>query len=173
MRCRITLLLVSSCIIDSTKAQFVPPDLYDEDYNKAIGFWEDKDQIVDANGNPTDVEFYSEGGFPRAYLRDKSLVSFTVARVDTNIATTDTIYRLDMWPHGSGALDVLPFGVEQKDWHQNFYMAHCGSSGVTDVMGYSRVIYESIYDSIDWHFYSGSKGQKMAFVMRPGCDSAN
>lgn len=170
MESRGLIILVASCLLTFAQAQYIPPDLYDEDYNKAIGFWENKGQITDTVGNPTDVEFYSEGGFPRAYLRDKSLVSFTVARVDTNIATTDTIYRLDMWPHGSGAHDVSPLGVVQKDWHQNFYMAHCGSSGVTDVLGYSRVVYEDIYDDIDMHFYSGSKGQKLAFVMRPGCN---
>lgn len=167
---RSALLIAASCIVLVTNAQYVPPDLYDEDYNKAIGFWENKGQIADPLGNPTDVEFYSEGGFPRAYLRDKSLVSFTVARVDTNIATTDTIYRLDIWPHGSNAHGASPVGVVQKDWHQNFYMAHCSSTGVTDVLGYNRVVYEDIYDDIDWHFYSGSKGQKMAFVMRPGCN---
>lgn len=41
------------------------------------------------------------------------------------------------------------------------------------MLGYSRVIYEEIFPYIDWHFYSGSKGQKMAFVLRPGCDPAD
>lgn len=170
MESRGLIILVASCLLTFAQAQYIPPDLYDEDYNKAIGFWENKGQITDPLNNLTDVEYYSEGGFPRAYLRDKSLVSFTVAHVDTNIATTDTIYRLDMWPHGSGAQDVSPLGVIQKDWHQSFYMAHCGSSGVTDVLGYNRVVYEDIYDDIDMHFYSGGKGQKLAFVMRPGCN---
>jgi len=44
-------------------AQYIPPDLYDEDYNKAIGFWENKGKIVDSSGDSTDVMFYSEGAF--------------------------------------------------------------------------------------------------------------
>ena len=49
---------------------WTPPDLYDEDYNKSIGFWENLGQIVGTDGLPRpDVKFYSEGGFPRAYPR--------------------------------------------------------------------------------------------------------
>lgn len=151
-------------------SQYVPPDMYGETYMKSIGFWENKGQVIDTDGRPMeDIKFYSEGGFPRAYLRDKSRVSFTVSVVDTNETTVDTLYRLDMRPYGPRANQVAPSGWALKDWHQNFYMAHCGSTGVEDVHGYSRVIYENIFPNIDQHFYSGSKGQKMALVMRPGC----
>lgn len=120
---RLTLLGFAVLILLVCSA-WTPPDLYDEDYNKSIGFWENLGQIVGTDGLPRpDVKFYSEGGFPRAYLRDKSRASFVVALVDTNSATTDTMYRLDMRPHGVRANDVDPQAVEQKDWLQNFF---CG-----------------------------------------------
>ena len=154
--------------------QYIPPDIYDDDYNTSIGFWENLGQMITTNGTPaSDVKFYSEGGFPRAYLQDKSRVSFTMALVDTNISTVDTLYRLDMRPYGSNAADVDPQALIQKDWHQNFYMAHTGAAGAEEVNGYSRVVYEAIFPKIDMHFYSGSMGQKMAFVLKPGCDPAD
>jgi hypothetical protein len=157
-------------IAPRSAAQYVPPDFYDETYMKSIGFWENNGQIVDTDEQPRpDIRFYSEGAFPRAYLRDKSRISFVVAVVDTNPGTTDTLYRLDMRPAGRNANEVAPQGWAQKDWHQNYYMAHTGTAGAAEVAGYSRVYYEDIYPSIDLHFYSGSKGQKMAFVLRPGC----
>lgn len=163
------LLLSGSHILAQTL--YVPPDLYDEDYQKSIGFWENQGQIIDTEGDPrADIKFYSEGGFPRAYLRDKSKVSFTVAKVDSSLSTVDTLYRLDMRPYGLKAREVTPVGWAQKDWYQNFYLPHCGSSGVEDIVGYSRVIYEAIFPKIDLHFYSGSTGQRMALVMKPGCN---
>lgn len=92
-------LLLGFLVVGTVFGQYIPPDLYDEDYNKSIGFWENLGQVTTTNGTPaSDVKFYSEGGFPRAYLLDKSRVSFTMAMVDTNISTVDTLYRLDMRP---------------------------------------------------------------------------
>lgn len=167
-------LLLGFLVVGTVFGQYIPPDLYDEDYNKSIGFWENLGQVTTTNGTPaSDVKFYSEGGFPRAYLLDKSRVSFTMAMVDTNISTVDTLYRLDMRPYGTNAADVDPQALIQKDWQQNFYMAHTGATGAEGVNGYSRVIYEAIFPKIDMHFYSGSAGQKMAFVLKPGCNPAD
>jgi len=91
-----------------------------------------------------------------------------MAYTDTSSTTADTTYRLDMWPYGSPG--ASPIGIAQKDWVQNFYMAHCDTTGATAVRGFSRVIYPDIYNRIDMHFYSGSMGQKIAFVLEPGCD---
>ncbi|MBP8824795.1 MAG: hypothetical protein KBH07_14220 [Flavobacteriales bacterium] len=157
----------------SAQSVYIPPDFFQEDYKKSIGFWKDKGQVVATDGHKTkDVLYYSEGGLPRAYLRDRSQVSFVLARVDTSIATLDTLYRLDMRPYGASAQAVTPVSFAQKDWFQNYYLPWCGTSGITDVTGFCRVVYPNIFDKIDMHFYSGSAGQKMAFVMRPGCNPA-
>lgn len=60
-----------------------------------------------------------------------------------------------------------------KDWYQNFYLPQTAPTGASQVPGYSRVLYEGIYAGIDMHFYSGSAGQKMAFVMRPGSNPSD
>lgn len=155
----------------SAQSIYIPPDYFGENYKKSIGFWENNGQVITTQGKPAkDVRFYSEGGTPRAYLRDRSTVSFVMAHVDTNIATMDTLWRLDMRPYGPNAHSVSPVGFVQKDWTQNFNLPWCGVNGITDVLGYCRAVYPSIFHKIDMHFYSGSAGQKMAFVMRPGCN---
>lgn len=171
---RLAALVCASVSTVVVSGQYVPPDLYDEDYNTSIGFWENGGQVVMNDSIPVPgVAFYSEGGYPRAYLQDDSKVSFVVSQFDTASATPDTTYRLDMRPYGPNAKLVKPVGVTLREWHQNFYMAHTDTSGVEGVVGYSRVVYEEIFPDIDMHFYSGRKGQKMAFVLRPGCDPAD
>ena len=142
MRTIITLLLLTLAPIARAQTTlYVPPDLYDEDYKKSIGFWENLGQIIDTDGDKRDdILFYSEGGFPRIYAQKKSKVSFVVARVDTSVSTVDTLYRLDMRPYGATANQVSPIAVVQKDWFQNFYLPHCGSTGAEDVHGYSRLV---------------------------------
>lgn len=69
---------------------------------------------------------------------------------------------------GEGANEVDPVGVAARTYYHNFYLPHCGTNGVTAVPGYARAVYPGIYPNIDMHFYGGSRGQKMAFVIRPG-----
>lgn len=89
---------------------------------------------------------------------------------DTLLATTDTIYHLQMQPWGDNANLVDPVGAVLKTSHLNYHLPHCGADGITHVLGYSRVLYENIFPFIDLHFYSGGFGQKMAIVCRPGAD---
>lgn len=70
----------------------------------------------------------------------------------------DTLYRLDMtFKNGTDLSD--PIAIEVKDPYKNFYLPHCGSSGVTNVFAFNRVVYENVYPFIDVHFYSGISGQ--------------
>ena len=101
-------------------------------------------------------------------MRTKSRVSFTLPVVDTISTTVDTVYHIAMEPWGEGAAQVDPVGTVLKDSHLTYHLPHCGSNGITNVEGYSRVLYENIFPYVDLHFYSGGFGQKMALVCRPG-----
>lgn len=137
----------------------------------SIGFWENQGQVIGTDGTRRpDVKFYTTGSLPQAYMRGKSKVSFAIHAVDTIIATTDTTYHLVMEPSGPYAAQVDPVGTVLKDQHLNYLLPHCGTSGVTQVPGFSRVLYENIFPFIDLHFYSGGFGQKMALVCRPGAN---
>jgi hypothetical protein len=101
-------------------------------------------------------------------MRTKSRVSFTLPVVDTLISTVDTLYHIEMVPYGTEAAQVDPVGAVLKDSHLNYHLPHCGNTGIANVEGYSRVLYENIFPYVDLHFYSGGFGQKMALVCRPG-----
>ena len=154
---------------------YIPPDYYSgDDYRANIGFWQNLGQIIDSNGDPRpDVAFYSEGGFPRMYMRQESQMSFVVASTDVDTVTSDTLRRIDVTFTGETVGYSDPVVYHQKPFHQNFYLPHCGAAGTSGVLGYSRVIYENVWENTDVHYYSGSQGQKMAFVIRPGGDPAN
>ncbi|MBL0128818.1 MAG: hypothetical protein IPP83_15485 [Flavobacteriales bacterium] len=169
----ISLSLVVS-VISTTRAQYIPPDFYNEKYMPSIGFWENRGQVIDTEGNKRDdVKYYTTGSIPQAYLRTKSKVSFALHKVDTLMTTTDTIYHLQMQPWGEHAAERDPVGTVLKTSHLNYLLPHCGTNGITQVPGFSRAVYENIFPYIDLHFYSGGFGQKMAFVCRPGADPAH
>jgi hypothetical protein len=154
-----------------TSFAYIPPDFYQEKYLPSIGFWKNYGQVIGTDGLPqSTVKFYTTGSIPQVYLRDKSRVSFAMHKADTLIATTDTVYHLQMQPWGEHAADREPVGTVLKDSHLNYHLPHCGPAGITEVEGYSRVLYENIFPFIDLHFYSGGFGQKMALVCRPGAN---
>lgn len=168
-----TIALLFLVVLGSAKANppYIPPDYYHEKYLPSIGFWENRGQVIGTDGSRVeDVEYYTTGSIPQAYLRDKSKISFALHVVDTIAATVDTVYHLQMEPWGDHARSVTPQGAVLKGEHLNYLLPHCGSTGITQVQGYSRVLYEEFFPYIDLHFYSGGFGQKMAFVCRPGAD---
>lgn len=121
-------------------------------------------------GTNEEVRFYTTGAIPQGYLRTKSRISFVLHQADTLVATTDTIYHLQMQPWGDFAAEVEPVGTVLKSSTLNYLLPHCGATGITQVPGYSRAIYENIFPRVDLHFYSGGFGQKMALVCRPGAN---
>lgn len=157
------------CILYKSHAQYIPPDIYSEKYMPSIGFWKNHGQVIGTDGSLTpDVKYYTQGSVPLSYMRTKSRVSFTLPVVDTLISTVDTVYHIEMVPYGTGAAQVDPVGTVLNESHLNYHLPHCGTTGITNVEGYSRVLYENIFPYVDLHFYSGGFGQKMALVCRPG-----
>jgi len=151
--------------------QQFPPDLYGEALRNTIGFWENRGQLKSTNEQPVpEVLYYTEGALPRAYFQRKGTISFVLTKRDTMIAIPDTLYRLDMNCVGHNVADVAPTAYVVKPYQQHFYTAWTNASGVEQVAGYSRLVYENIYPGIDLHYYSGPAGQKMAFVCHPGSD---
>lgn len=156
------------CVCQASVGQqlYVPPDLYQDAPHETIGFWKELGQSRDTEGDTiTSLRYYSKGAFPKIWMHDRSRVSFTMVR--RNIAGLDTLHRMDMQPTGANAAFVDPVGVQVKGHYQNHYHAHC-PQGITYVPGYERVVYPDIWPDIDLHFYSGSAGQKLAIVCKPG-----
>jgi hypothetical protein len=175
MKNLLTLLAVSLVSYTSNaQAPYIPPDLYGDDQKISYGIWEQRGQVVGPDQAPQrDIQYYTEGAYPRAYFREKARISLVLAVEDTIIDTPDTLHRLDLSFTGAQAQNPDAISYLQKDYIQNFYMPWCGPSGVTNVHGFSRVIYQDIYPFIDMHVYSGRVAQKIAFVVRPGGNPEN
>ncbi len=160
--------------IGADEILLVLPDFFEEPANANLPFWKNKGQVADTEGGlRPDVRYYSDDGLPRVYLRDKSEFSLVMTKVDTIIATPDTSWRVDIRLVGGKAREVAPLGWIPTDDHRNYYLPWCTSNGIADVHGHERVTYEEVYPYTDLHFYSGSGGPKMTFVVRPGGDHAN
>lgn len=151
-------------------AQGLLPDFYGEACKGSIGFWENRGQIKNEQGQPVpNVSYYSQGAYPRAYFQKNSRFSL-VLQQPTGTSPNDPVmsHRLDIRPYG--AASVSPLGNIVKTHYQNFYLPWCGTNGIDHVYGYDWVEYPGVYDLIDMVFYSGSAGQKMAFYCWPGSD---
>ena len=148
-------------------AQYIPPDHFNYAYKTAIGFWPNDGQVVGTDGQlASTVRFVSDGSFPKVYLHEKSLSSF-VLRTST-LSMHDTLRRFDMLPVGSNANQSDPIATVLKNVTHRYHLPHC-PAGV-EVPGYNRIIYENMYDGIDFHYYGASAGQKLAIVCHPGSD---
>jgi hypothetical protein len=152
----------------------MPPDPYNDVLKSSYGLWENTGWVIDTQGDlRQDVQYVTEGAQPRAYIRRGGKISFVLASVDTTSSTLDTLRRLDMELVGEGALHPDAVSFLQKGYMQNFYLPHCGQDGVTNVRGYSRILYPSVYHGIDMWMYSGQRGQKLMFVIQPGAHPAD
>ncbi|HRP88842.1 MAG TPA: T9SS type A sorting domain-containing protein [Edaphocola sp.] len=67
---------------------------------------------------------------------------------------------------------VLKQYQESSD-HLNYFLPHCGANGITNVKGYARIVYEDVFDNINVHMYSNSKGPKILFEINPGGNPAD
>jgi hypothetical protein len=154
------------------QAQYVPPDYYGDPYHPGIAMVPNRGQVRSMAGGPaTRVVAYTTGTVPQVYMMKETLMRLVWRDMDTIATTVDTVYAMDVSLLNSVKKD--PIQVVQKDFHYNFYLPHCPPGGVEFVEGYSRTIYEDVYEGIDMHIYSGSLGMKMAFVIHPGADPAD
>lgn len=172
MKQLITLLVVAlslNALTVAGQAPTPPPDYYDDMMRTGFGFWENKGQVQDTDGNlREDIQYVTEGAEPRAYIRKEATISFVMARVDTSIATLDTMLRVDMQLIGEAAMLPDAMSLDQKDPIKNYYLPHCGPNGVEEVHGFNRIFYDDVYPNIDMWMYSGQRGQKLMHVVNPG-----
>lgn len=144
------------------------PDPYGEPVDKIISFWKNAGQVVDTDGNKRiDVRFVSEGTQPKMYLLEKGRVALTYGERDPDSTQISHVARIDVTPV-NGAQQITPTGLVQRSHVKHFWLEHTMPDPVLNVPGFARVSYEDVYPGIDWHWYGGSAGTKMAFVCAPG-----
>jgi hypothetical protein len=116
------------------------------------------------------VQFVTEGGFPRTFIRRDATMSFVLNTLDTTAGGTDTLRRLDMQLVGETSMLPDAISSSQRIQEKHFYLPHCGPNGITNVHSYNRIVYPGIYPNIDLWVFSGALGQKIMFVVWPGGD---
>ena len=143
---------------------YVPPSPWPDEgqgktvYRKNIG------QRMDTNGaSCPEVSFTTEGSPIVIDARTKSRVSFTLPIADDDTATVDTLYRVDMGFRDGR--ERTPLAMNQVADFNNYYR---GAASFTGVDGFQRLLYMSVWDSVDVHLSKGILGPRMAFVVRPG-----
>lgn len=167
-----TLLLNLFSLLSFSQAPYIPPDYHGDPVSSAYHYYENLGQIRDFSGNTfPDVHFYTVGAVPEVYLGDETISYVIYAEGDT-ATVPDTAYRIDMgFICGSGP-EVFCGSMsayQQTDEHLNYYTQHT-TSGIANVNGYERIIYENIWPYVDMQYYSNVWGLKNYLIVRPGGD---
>ncbi|OJV52306.1 MAG: hypothetical protein BGO31_05605 [Bacteroidetes bacterium 43-16] len=147
-------------------------------------YYENQGQVTDHLGTVRpDVLYYTERTYPSVYLMKDKVAFWDMVQGDTSVAAPDTLRRIDMQficdKQGGGRASggMMPPCATLQEYeisqdHLNYYLPHCGT-GITDVKGYARIVYENVFPDIDVHLYSNAYGPKMYFVIRPGGNAAD
>lgn len=92
----LAVVLMSTVALVQAQPQFPPVpgnDFVKENY----GLWANTDWVINTDGEPEpDVQYVSEDGFPRIFIRRDATMSFVLNTLDTTSGGTDTLRRLDM-----------------------------------------------------------------------------
>lgn len=161
--------LTCAFLIEVSFSQYVPPDYFGDGDQGAGCIRENHGQVLDTDVElRPDIHGYFEHSPIGIYLRDHSLVSFTLAHVLHDSTAADTLYRIDL--DLSKNHDREPAFLNDAPGLSNYYI---GDTAVEQVPANYRGIYRSVADSIDVHFYGSRGGPRMAYVVRPGGDPAN
>lgn len=168
----IACLLGSFASYAQSAGPWVPPDFYNEPESTTRLYIENKGQVHDLAGAARpDIHFYTENTLPNLYLAERA-ISFVYHQRDT--AELDSVFRIDMHfvppAKGSGGV-ATPSGHKQAGHHYNYYGRT--ASGVEQVHGFGRVVYEQLYTGIDLHAYANSLAPKFAVVVHPGGNVAD
>ncbi len=144
----------------------IPLDFGLEQPSVSHAYTSNRGQLVDLNGDLLpEIKLYNDRTNPSVFIAENK-ISYVFARIDTSIATPDTLHRVDMTLAG-GNSNIRPFKTEQTQGYLNFFLAHI-PNGIVNNKSYSRVVYNEVYPKIDMQYYSNTKGIKQYFIVNPG-----
>jgi gliding motility-associated-like protein len=150
-------------------------------------FVENKGQLADQGGKIIkDVKYYSHSGPVHLYCRP-GMISFVFTRTEKerlsiseatgipaakkstfNIQhSTLTSVRADLLLlHSNPSATIIP--SDQQEYYENFYLAHTGAQGITNVHTFKTITYQNIYPHIDMVLHCRETGMKYEFIVYPG-----
>lgn len=137
--------------------------------------------MIDHLGNVrNDILYYTERTYPGIVVMEDTISFWDYRFGDTSLVDPkDTLRRIDMSfvckgdRNDSNQISLSCGQIrqyEESSDHLNYYLPHFGTSGITNVKGYARIVYEDVFPNINFHLYSNARGPKMYFEIKPGGD---
>ncbi len=144
-----------------------PPDFGGESVNTGHLFLANKGQLIKSNNTPaSEVLYYTHHTNPSVFI-EKNGFDFVFNHPDTSQNPVDTLERIQykFLANNSNAdfHELLPRGTRY-----NYYLSYATSSSVEGIRGNERVFIPNYYPYVDLHYFSGPKGLKYYFVVKPG-----
>jgi hypothetical protein len=158
--------------------------------NRDFSFTENKGQLADEKGNLlSDISYYGKSNGVAVYYRSNKL-SFVFMKVEggrdlttfkklsnqaqpvMEVPTTITAARMDMEFVGASPNPQLTSENAQPNY-TNYFLAHTGEKGLTNIKSYKKLTYRNIYPNIDLLLETGktsevSSGMEYSFIVHPG-----
>ena len=160
-------------LIKYRRAAYITPPDDDPDKPAYAGWWENRGQIIDTDDNiRTDIKYYADRHYPALYATDDSLF-MVFSRIDTSTTTDDTLARIDMGFVGSSSTKEIMKTTSQGGEYRNFFLAHTGADGVTNVQKTDRLYTKDLYPKVDLMHYFDQAGVKFYLIIQPGYSQQN
>lgn len=152
------------------KNVITPTDYNSETPTESFTYYENRGQLLNTNDSLVpDVRYYTNNTLPTCFIQDRSL-SYVFAHIDTAVATSDTMHRIDLsftGGHVSRTAKVYP--LEKQAHYLNYFLAHI-PDGVTEIHGNNKLITPDLFPNIDLQYSSNQNGFKYYFIVKPGGD---
>ena len=162
-----------STFIKYKLSDYITPPDDDPDKPAYAGWWENKGQLIDTDNNSrTDIKYYTDRHYPALYATDDSLF-MVFSRIDTSTTTDDTLARIDMGFVGSSSTKEVMKATSQGGEYRNFFLAHTGSDGVTNVQKTDRLYTKDLYPKVDLMHYFDQAVVKFYLIIQPGYSQQN
>lgn len=145
----------------------MPPD---DDVTKpsAYAYFPNKGQLINTNNDAIPyIKYYSTRHYPALYFDDDTL-HYVFSHIDTNTTTDDTLSRIAMTYYGSSTTKQIQHVTSQGGEYLNYYLAHTGNNGITNVQHTDKLFVGEVYPKVDALYYFDGAGIKYYLIIKPG-----
>lgn len=136
--------------------------------NSTPEFFPNLGQITDSEGNVRPDIFYTTSYNGVKIFFQHNTVTYAFSESVDDLDRPLRGHRIDLNWLGANPNPVIE-GVDEGSTYKNFYFEHC-PNGITNVHGFSKIVYKELYDNIDVEFYFTQNGLKYDYVVHPGGD---
>jgi hypothetical protein len=155
-------------LIRYKKSTYILPPDDDPSKPASFTFFENKGQLINTNDDAIDyIKYYTNRHYPSLYLDDDTL-HYVFSNIDTNTTTDDTLSRIAMTFYNSSTSKFIHHAESKEGEYLNYFLAHTGSQGVTNVHHYDRLYATEVYPYVDVMYYFDNGGLKYYLIIKPG-----